>query len=184
MRHGVLLTAAVLSFAIASSAVRVQASNPAQSLDELVTEAREQPHNLQTRRSLGKALFKKERFAEAAEQFKQLLVAGSKDASDEYWLAESYYRLSKYDSAISAFTEAVRLNPKLDVAKVRLIESRLAMKDRNQAQRQFTEYFPTVTDPQAKKQLEIMGKITFKKGPLCPDFKSSGPLEVPPNGKN
>jgi len=114
----------------------------------------------QNRRCEAQTMYRAEKFERAATQLKALIDSGSKQACDYYWLGESYYHMDKYADAAAAFREAVKLDPTMDTAKVRLAEARLATKNLSEAHAACTEALATVSDPYARKQLEVISKVT------------------------
>lgn len=151
--------------------------------NDFVQAMRAEPNNLTMRRQLAQALFKEQRFAEAAEQLKLLLNSGTQESCDQYWLGESYYHLGRFSDAVSAFRQAIKLDPKMDEAKVRMVEAYLASQNMSEARMACAEALATATNPYAKQHLVSMSKITNKIGPLFPQLRLNDMVEVPNNGK-
>lgn len=119
--------------------------------------------NLRAQRTDALATYQIKDFDESVNRWKLIIAKGSNDAYDHYWLGQSYYHMQKYQEAAEAFKKAVKLDKKMDQAKVKLVESYLACHNMAEARSACEEILPTVTDPYAKKQLEAMSQYAHGK---------------------
>src|SRR6185295_9795166 len=85
---------------------------------------------------LGLALFKQNRFADAAAAFEQLKTYRP-DAKTYNYLAESYFEIEKIDECIEALNNALGYNPDFEKARYNLGRAYVKLGNRDMAQVQY-----------------------------------------------
>lgn len=99
-------------------------------------------------------------FRIAQQLYSQVCQSSGVTADDYYWLGESYMHASMFSEAATAFQQGVKLNPASDALNLGLVQSLLAARQIAQAHDACLKAANTVTAPQARKQLEVMLKIS------------------------
>ncbi|MFN8553018.1 MAG: hypothetical protein U0103_16215 [Candidatus Obscuribacterales bacterium] len=99
-------------------------------------------------------------FRVAQQLYSQVCQSAGVTADDYYWLGESYMHASMFSEASAAFQQGVRLNPASDSLNLGLVQSLIAAHQNTQAHDACLKAANTVTSPQARKQLEVMLKIS------------------------
>ena len=124
----------------------------------------EDPENPQLQFNLGSALYKKERYEDAAAAFeKSLMTRDIRQQENAYFnQGNAYYRLEKYQEAVEAYKKALDIDPEDQAAKhnLELVRARLKeMADKQQQQQQDQQQKkiePSEYAKQLKAQAEIM----------------------------
>ncbi|MCC6384685.1 MAG: tetratricopeptide repeat protein [Bacteroidia bacterium] len=87
--------------------------------------------------NLGNALYKQEKFEEAARQFNgasTLSTEKSLTAHDYHNLGNAYFKMQKFNECIEAYKNALRLNPKDDDTRYNLAYAQKILKEQEQNQ--------------------------------------------------
>lgn len=111
-------------------------------------------------------------FRIAQQLYKQVCQLPGATATDYYWLGESYMHASMFNEAVGAFQEGVKLAPTSDSLHVSLVHSLIASHQNTQAHDACLKAATSVSDPQARKQLEVLLKIASM--PLPPAMQRDG----------
>lgn len=168
---------------VTAGGVNIAHALPVQSgADDAFPVVQTQSGSIQQQRLRAQAFYRTDKFVEAATCWKRIVNNGSNQASDHYWLAESYYQIGKYPEAAAEFREATKLDRKMDQAKVRMVEAYIASRNMPEAENACLAGLSMVNDPYARKQLEEMHKFTCKRELTFPTFKHSDKTESPNNG--
>ena len=117
-------------------------------------------------------------FRIAQQLYKQVCQMPGVTANDYYWLGESYMHASMFSEASTAFQEGVKLSPKSDSLHVSLVHSLIASHQNSQAHDACLKAAGSVTDPQARKQLEVLLKIASMPLPPAMQRDSRGANHV------
>lgn len=122
------------------------------------------PENPQLLFNLGSALYKKERYEDAAAAFEKSLMTRDIRLQENAYFNQgnAYYRLNKYQEAVEAYKKALDIDPEDQAAKhnLELVRARLKeMADKQQQQQQDQQQKkiePSEYAKQLKAQAEIM----------------------------
>ncbi|CAN5434665.1 hypothetical protein BH10CYA1_BH10CYA1_37250 [soil metagenome] len=117
-------------------------------------------------------------FRIAQQLYKQVCQMPGVTANDYYWLGESYMHASMFNEAAGAFQEGVKLSPTSDSLHVSLVNSLIASHQIGQAHDACLKAASSVSDPRARKQLEVLLKIASMPLPPAMQRESRGTNHV------
>jgi Tol biopolymer transport system component len=130
-------------------------------------------------------LLKQENFQDAIAQYEEIikLLPQSPIAQDaQYWIGQSYFRMGKYDEALSIFEKLLKENPGSAIAPVtRLMQSRVQQEKENVKQRAKRDTVldkKVIIDPKTGVKFSKIGALSGKK-----DVVTYSKLYLSPNGK-
>jgi Ca-activated chloride channel family protein len=82
----------------------------------------EAPNAPQLHYNIGNALYKKERFPEALQEFSKAASGGNQELASKahYNSGNSYFRMQKYQEAVDEYEKSLEINPNDEAAKINL----------------------------------------------------------------
>lgn len=124
----------------------------------------EDPENPQLLFNLGSALYKKERYQDAAAAFEKALMTRDIRLQENAYFNQgnAYYRLEKYQEAVEAYKKALDIDPEDPAAKhnLELVRARLKeMADKQQQQQQDDQQQKKIEPSEYAKQLKAQAEI-------------------------
>src|SRR5271170_2346123 len=81
--------------------------------------------DLEHSRNSAQASYQAMQFAAALPQYQNLCQSTASNAKDYYWLGQTYFHLNKFTEAAQVFERTVALDPRMDSARVSIVQSYL-----------------------------------------------------------